>query len=63
MKLHLINFRCYEDKTFDFGELGVTLISGPSGVGKTTIMMAINFVLFGSGKKLQTHSKLSLIHI
>ena len=59
MKLHLKNFRCYEDKIFDFGETGLTLLSGPSGVGKSTIMLAINFALFGSGTKLQTHGKKS----
>ena len=59
MKLHLRNFRCYEDKVFDFGESGVTLLSGPSGVGKSTIMLAIHFVLFGVGTKLPTHGKKS----
>lgn len=59
MRLHLKNFRCYEDKVFDFGENGLTLLSGPSGVGKSTIMIAIHFVLFGTGTKLQTHGKKS----
>lgn len=57
MKLKLHNFRCYEDAEFDFGNEGLTLISGASGKGKSTIMMAIEFALFGSGNKLQTYGK------
>lgn len=34
MRIRLKNFRCYEDKTFDFGEEGIALLSGPSGQGK-----------------------------
>ena len=59
MRIHLKNFRCYEDKVFDFGENGLTLLSGSSGAGKSTIMIAIHFVLFGVGNKLQTHGKKS----
>ena len=43
MKITLKNFRCYEDKTFDFGDNGLTLLSGGSGTGKTSLMMAIDF--------------------
>lgn len=57
MRLVLCNFRCYENATFDLGENGVTLISGASGAGKTTLMMAIDFCLFGAGTKLQMHGK------
>lgn len=53
MKLTLKNFRCYKDRTFEFND-GLTLISGPSGIGKSTILMAINFALFGTGLKLST---------
>jgi exonuclease SbcC len=59
MKLKLKNFRCYESTTFDFGDDGLTLISGSSGKGKSTLMMAIEFALFGSGSKLQTYGKKS----
>lgn len=34
MKIVLKNFRCYENSTFDFGEKGLTLLSGSSGAGK-----------------------------
>lgn len=61
MKLVLKNFRYHESKTFEFDETkgGLTLISGPSGQGKSTILNAILFVLYGVGKKLQTFGKTS----
>jgi DNA repair exonuclease SbcCD ATPase subunit len=48
MKLTLTNFRCYTKQTFEFDEKTTTLITGPSGHGKTTILLAIQFVLYGS---------------
>lgn len=57
MKLILKNFRCYTDKTFEIPDNGITLIHGPSGIGKSSICMAINFVLYGTGNKLITHDK------
>jgi DNA repair exonuclease SbcCD ATPase subunit len=59
MKLKLKNFRCYLDKEFDFGEHGLLLLSGPSGTGKSSILLAINFVLYGTGSKLITYGKSS----
>ena len=59
MKIHLINFRCYEDETFDFGDDGLILISATSGAGKSTILMAIHFALFGIGSKVTSAGKTS----
>ncbi|NBO24447.1 MAG: hypothetical protein EBU93_04335 [Chlamydiae bacterium] len=53
MKIRLKDFLCYSDSSFDFGESGVALLSGPSGVGKTSILRGIFFALFGEGNKLQ----------
>ena len=59
MKIRLVNFRCYSDKTFDFGDEGMALISAASGQGKSTILFGIYFALFGVGTKLQTYGKTS----
>lgn len=55
MKIRLIHFLCYQDSTFEFGSNGITLISGQSGSGKTSIMRGIFFALFGEGMKVQMH--------
>jgi len=57
MKIRLINFRCYSDRTFDFGNDGLVLISAASGSGKSTILMGIQFALFGTGTKVSSYGK------
>ena len=48
MRLKLTNFGCYTDKSFDFGMgPGIILIHGQSGVGKSTIVRAIQFAIRG----------------
>ena len=59
MKIRLINFRSYIDKTFEFDDNSLILISGESGAGKSTILMAIQFCLYGKCKKPQTHGQTS----
>lgn len=59
MKLTLKNFRCYTEKIFNLGEKGITLLSGGSGLGKSSIVIAINFALFGAGTKLIHYGKTS----
>ena len=56
IKLTLKNFKCYENKTFVFDN-GFVLIEGQSGTGKTSILQAIIFVLFGKGKNLKMNGK------
>ena len=50
MKLILNNFRKYESKEFEFPDNGITLISGDSNCGKSTIFKAIFFTLYGIQK-------------
>ena len=59
MKITLKNFRPYKDSTFDFGDAGLSLLSGSSGAGKTSILLGFNFALFGTGTKLVMYGKSS----
>ena len=45
-KLVLNNIRSYKNQAIDF-PLGRTLFEGDIGSGKSTILMAIEFALFG----------------
>ena len=59
MKIRLVNFRCYTDNTFEFGDEGLVLISASSGAGKSTILLGIMFALYGTGFKVQSYGKKS----
>lgn len=48
--LHLRNIRSYENVDVEFSE-GITLFEGDIGSGKSTILMAIEFALFGLGSE------------
>lgn len=47
LKLQVTRFGSYESLTFDFTETGLALISGPTGAGKSTLMEAVCWTLFG----------------
>ncbi len=47
MRIKLINFKCYTEKILDISDQGITLITGASGCGKTSIMQAIYWCLYG----------------
>lgn len=48
MKLILKNFRCYVNKEYDIPDSGLVLLAGEIGKGKTTIIKAILYCLYGS---------------
>jgi exonuclease SbcC len=48
--LRLENIRSYNEQTVDF-PMGITLFEGDIGSGKSTILMAIEFALFGLGSE------------
>lgn len=51
IKLILENFKCYRGKhSFEFTPDGITLISGTSGCGKSSILEAIHFVVCGNNR-------------
>ncbi len=54
MRLELQNFRCWKGNVFDFPEDGLVLLDGPSGIGKSSLFIAIQFALYGSGAKTTT---------
>lgn len=56
-RLHIQNFRCYEDATFDF-QPGFNLVVGVNGSGKTSLLQAVaaSFVEFGDAVKLDKGS-------
>ena len=47
------------EEFLDLGDDNFTLLTGKSGVGKTTIFDAISFVLYGKGQKVIMHGKKS----
>ena len=50
-RIALENIRSFKDATVDL-DRGVTLFQGDIGTGKSSILMAIEFALFGVGTKL-----------
>lgn len=52
-KIKLKNIRSYDEKEISF-KLGSTLLSGDIGSGKSTVLLSIDFALFGLGKGIIT---------
>ena len=57
MFLELINFRCFGKLQLQIPDSGVILLHGGSGIGKTTVFKAINFVLFGKEQKIVKYNE------
>jgi predicted ATP-binding protein involved in virulence len=54
-RLHIQNFSCYEDATFDF-QPGFNLVVGVNGSGKTSLLqaVAVSFIEYANTIKLQS---------
>ncbi len=53
-KIRMINFRGFRDKTIDFKDKSVVLLSAANGIGKTTTVDAIEWCLTGNIRRLKT---------
>jgi DNA repair exonuclease SbcCD ATPase subunit len=47
MRLRLIRFRCFDDRTFELGVQQFNLLKGPSGIGKSTLLEAVKWCFYG----------------
>ena len=54
MRLILKNFRCHENAEYNIDDSGAVLLAGSSGAGKSTILKAIIFALYGRVRKPTT---------
>ena len=59
MKITFKNFRHHRDATFVIPDSGLTMISGDSGKGKTTILKGIAYAMYGKIRKPYSHGKKS----
>lgn len=55
MYIHLINFRCHLDATFEFSDDAVIRLKSEPGDGKSTIFEAICWVLYGNMRDISNH--------
>ena len=55
MKISLKNFRCYEEKSFEIPDKGLIQLEGQSGAGKSSLLQAFLFALFGKTKNPYRH--------
>ena len=53
-KIRMVNFRGFRDKTIDFKDKSVVLLSAANGIGKTTTIDAIEWCLTGNIGRLKT---------
>jgi len=56
MDISIQGFRNHTDSQYRIESGGITLIQGPSGVGKSTILKAIQWVLYGSIRKVHDNT-------
>lgn len=54
MDLTLTNFRCHREFSLSLPESGLVLLHGPSGIGKSTILNAVLYALYGTVQRPQS---------
>lgn len=59
MKISLKNFKCWTSKSITLNDHGIQLLAGESGKGKSSILDAIYFCLYGDIQKIVTHGQKS----
>jgi DNA repair exonuclease SbcCD ATPase subunit len=55
MKLEITGFKCYTQAEFDLVDGQLLLLKGPSGKGKSTILQALSWVLYGQMRGIDNH--------
>lgn len=56
MEIQINNFKCYPKATFTFPNSGITLLKGQSGKGKSTILEAMTWCLYGTIRKVDPNT-------
>lgn len=56
MKIIIEHFSCWYQLELELNDEGITLVKGPSGVGKTTIFKAIAWCLYGQIRRVAPHA-------
>lgn len=56
MHVKIVGFKCHLDAQYDFDANAMILLKGPSGVGKSTILQAIYWCLYGSMKGISNNT-------
>lgn len=56
MKLSLENFLCYTSKSFEIGDVGLFLLQGLNGSGKSSMLKGLYWAWFGNLRKPYHHS-------
>lgn len=58
MHIKIVGFKCHLDTHFDFNSDSMVLLKGESGAGKSTILQAIYWVLYGSMRGIYNNTGL-----
>ena len=56
MHVKIVGFKCHIDSEYSFSNGEITLLKGPSGVGKSTILQAIYWCLYGNMRSIYNNA-------